>query len=210
MKDYESEVQTADPLSYRFELQRRDFLRVLTAMGGGLMVVTTIPAAAQESGGRAQGREATRELSSWIHVGQDGRVTAYTGKVELGQNIRTSLAQAVSDELRVPISAVSMQMCDTDVVPFDMGTFGSRTTPFLAPELAKAAATARERLVDVAASRWGVDRSALKAADGRVTGPGGRTISYAELTRGQKLTGVINADAPVQARAEWKARGAAT
>lgn len=209
MIDHESELQQPDRLSYRFDLERRDFLKVLSAMGGGLLVVTTMPAAAQESGRRAQTREATRELSSWIHIGANGQVTACTGKVELGQNIRTSLAQAVSDELRVPMSVVSMQMCDTDVVPFDMGTFGSRATPYLAPEMAKAAATARELLIDEAAKRWKVDRAALTAVDGRVRDGGGRVISYGELTRGQKLTGVINADAPLQPRAAWKTRGTA-
>jgi isoquinoline 1-oxidoreductase len=210
MSDDEKELQSPDRLSYRFDLERRDFLKVLSAMGGGLLVVTTIPAAGQESGRRSQEREATRELSSWIHVDGTGHVTAFTGKVELGQNIRTSLAQAVSDELRVPMSAVSMHMCDTDLVPFDMGTFGSRTTPYLAPELAQAAASARELLIDEAARKWGVDRATLSVADGHITGAGGRSIGYGELTKGQALTGVINASAPVQNRGAWKARGVAT
>jgi isoquinoline 1-oxidoreductase len=207
MSECEIDVQRPDPLSYRFDLQRRDFLKVLSAMGGGLLVVTTVPAAAQESGRRAQAREATRELSSWIHIDGSGKVTAYTGKVELGQNIRTSLAQAVADELRVPLGVVSMQMCDTDVVPFDMGTFGSRTTPYLAPDLAKAAATARELLIDEAAKRWGVARTALTASNGRVTDAAGRGISYGDLTRGEKLMGVIDGAVSLQPRSAWKSRG---
>ncbi|MGE5813872.1 MAG: molybdopterin cofactor-binding domain-containing protein [Acidobacteriota bacterium] len=206
MKD-ESDLQSPDRLAYRFDLERRDFLKVLSAIGGGLLVVTTVPAVAQESGRRTEDREATRELSSWIHVDDNGKVTAFTGKVELGQNIRTSLAQVVSDELRVPLSVVSMQMCDTDLVPFDMGTFGSRTTPYLAPELARAAATARELLIDEAAKKWNVDRTTVIAADGRLTDGHGRAVSYGDLTRGHKLTGVIHADAPLQPRSAWKVRG---
>ena len=71
-----------------------------------------------------------------------------TGKVEIGQNIRTSLAQAVADELRVPLAAITLVMGDTDLTPFDSGTFGSQTTPRMAPQLARAAAAAREMLID--------------------------------------------------------------
>ena len=111
------------------EVDRRDFLRVLTAMGGGLLVIATVPdAEAQESGRAAQNRAAPGDLASWIHIGGDGRVTAYTGKVEIGQNMRTSLSQVIADELRTPLTSVAFVMADTDLTPFDQGTFGSRTT----------------------------------------------------------------------------------
>ena len=87
----------------------------------------------------------------------DGAVDVFTGKAELGQNIRTSLAQAVADELRVPVGRVTMVMADTARTPFDMGTFGSRTTPDMAPQLRRAAAAARQVLLDMAAARWGVE-----------------------------------------------------
>ncbi len=80
-------------------------------------------------------------------------MTVYTGKVEIGQNIRTSLAQTVADELRVSMGVISLVMADTDLTPFDQGTFGSRTTPTMAPQLARAAATAREMLIDLAAAQ---------------------------------------------------------
>lgn len=70
-----------------------------------------------------------RGIGAWIHVGEDDAVTVYTGKVEIGQNIRTSLSRVVADELRVPLKAIRMAMADTAAVPFDKGTFGSRTTP---------------------------------------------------------------------------------
>src|SRR4249919_1966351 len=84
---------------YRFDVDRRDFLRILSAMGGGLLVVAALDdgAAAQESGRGGQG-SAANELGSWLHINPDGKVTAFTGKVEIGQNIRTSLAQVIADE----------------------------------------------------------------------------------------------------------------
>jgi isoquinoline 1-oxidoreductase len=124
------------------ELTRRDFL---SALGGGVVVLCVMEAAdAQESGRRARvGDAKPQEISAWLHIGEDGVVTVYTGKTEVGQNIRTSLSQAVAEELRAPVTSIRMLMADTDLVPYDMGTFGSRTTPTMAPQLRKAAAEAR-------------------------------------------------------------------
>jgi CO/xanthine dehydrogenase Mo-binding subunit len=178
-------------------------------MGGGLLVVATSPAgAAQESGRQGPSGAASTDLAAWIHVGEDGRVTAYTGKVEIGQNIRTSLSQTVADELRVQLSSVTLVMGDTDLTPFDMGTFGSRTTPTMAPQLARAAATAREMLIDRAAARLQVDRTALTARAGRITAAG-RSVSYGELMKGQKLTGVVHAEPPLTPAKGWMVRGSA-
>jgi isoquinoline 1-oxidoreductase len=190
------------------EVDRRDFLRVLTAMGGGLLVVSSWPDVhAQESGRAGQNRPAAGDLASWVHIGADGRVTAYTGKVEIGQNIRTSLSQVIADELRAPLEAIAFVMADTDLTPFDQGTFGSRTTPAMAPQLAKAAAAAREVLIDLAASEWQVDRKTLKADAGRIVSGDGRRAGYGELTKGKQLTGVVAADVRVAPPAEWGARG---
>src|SRR5689334_2206384 len=84
------------------------------------------------------------QIGDWLHIERDGTVVVYTGKAEMGQNIRTSLAQAVAEELRLPVAAIQMVMADTDRTPFDMGTFGSRTTPTMAPRLHTVAAAARE------------------------------------------------------------------
>ena len=116
--------------AYHFELARRDFLKVL---GGGIFIVTTVRGvlAQEESGGARRGpRGGTlpQEIGAWLHIGEDGVVTAYTGKVEVGQDIRTSLSQAVAEELRAPLESVRLVMGDTELTPFDAGTFGSRTT----------------------------------------------------------------------------------
>jgi nicotinate dehydrogenase subunit B len=200
--------ELTEPSLYRFDLGRRDFVRLLSAMGGGLLVVvSTARGAAQESGRTGQ-QAVPNDVSAWIHVGENGGITAFTGKTEIGQNIRTSLAQAVADELRVPLDRVSLVMADTDLVPFDQGTFGSQSTPRMTPQLARAAAGAREMLIGRAASAWNVDRASLSAADGRVAGQG-RSITYGELVRGQKLAGVLPTDTAVSTRAHWTLRGTA-
>ena len=136
-------------------------------------------------------------------------MTVYTGKVEIGQNIRTSLAQTVADELAAPMSAIALVMADTDLTPYDAGTFGSRTTPTMAPQLAKAAATAREMLIDLAAATWQVPRQSLVARDGAIRDPSGRTLTFGALTHGQNLTGVVSGQAPEEPRDHWTSRGTA-
>jgi nicotinate dehydrogenase subunit B len=185
---------------YRFDVTRRNFFKIA---GAGLVVACVEPGEAlamQDRRGR--GGDAPQDVSAWIHIGEDGVVTAYTGKVEVGQDARTSLAQAVAEELRAPLDSVRMDMGDTDLVPFDMGTFGSRTTPSMAPQLRRAAAAAREALLDMAADRLKVDRAALAVENGRVVhGTSKRSVGFGELTRGQKLLKEIDARARTAAPA---------
>ena len=155
------------PPTYRFDVARRDFFRIV---GSGVVVACAAGRVdAQESGRTRRGTELPREIDAWLHIAEDGTVTAYTGKAEVGQNIRTSLTQAVAEELRVPRESVRLVMADTDRTPFDQGTFGSRTTPVMNLQLRRVAATAREALLQRAAERWGVDPSALEANAGAVS-----------------------------------------
>jgi nicotinate dehydrogenase subunit B len=198
--------ELSDPPRYSFELERRDFLRVF---GAGLVVAVTIPRAAAEQGiGGADQRRSDADVAAWLHIDERGQVTAYTGKVEIGQNIRTSLAQAIADELRLPLDAISMVMADTERVPYDAGTFGSQSTPRMARQLARASATAREMLIDQAAARLHVDRASVSARNGRVLSQDGRSLSYGELTRGQRLSGTV-ADAAASPGDTWTLRGTA-
>jgi isoquinoline 1-oxidoreductase len=191
---------------HAFEADRRTFLKTL---GGGILVCLTVPRAlAQESGRGSFFRDLPQDVASWLHVGEDGRVTAFTGKVEFGQNIRTSLAQQVAEELRVEVSAVSLVMGDTDRCPWDAGTFGSRTTPTMGPQLRRMAAVARAALVDLAAQRWGVDGARLAAENGRVRNPEtGTSHAYGELSKGQNLVKTSTADVPLTPASEWKVMG---
>src|SRR5438094_9690946 len=124
-----------------------------------------------------QNEELPKDIGAWLHVGEDGSVTGFTGKAEIGQNIRTELAQTIADELRVPFESVHMVMADTALTPFDAGTFGSRTTPTMTPQLRRVAAAARDILVEAAAKNWNVAPEGLVAADARVSDPGsGRSL----------------------------------
>ena len=194
---------------YHFDVDRRDFFRLL---GAGIVVVSVLKQAviAQESGGgaRRRGESLPQEINAWLHIGESGKVTVFTGKVEVGQNSRTSLSQAVSEELHVPIEQIEMVMGDTQLTPFDMGTFGSRTTPTMNLQLRKVAAAARDTLIGLAAAQWKTDAQHLVAEHGQVTDPQNhRSLEYAALTRGQQLTQSLPAEDPLIPAADWKVAG---
>jgi isoquinoline 1-oxidoreductase len=199
-----------EPPQYRFDLDRRSFFRVL---GGGIVVLLLADAAsAQETGDRRRGggRGGARpvEIGAWLHIGEDGAITVFSGKTEMGQNIRTSLAQAVAEELRTPASAIRMVLADTDLTPFDAGTFGSRSTPDMGRQLHRAAAAAREVLLDLAAEFLKADRAGLTIADGKVTRlDTNESATFGQLTKGQKLMKSIEERAPVTPPEQWKIAG---
>ena len=185
-------------------LDRRDFLG--TVCGG--IVVLLVP-----EGAAAQQRDAAHnpfppELDAWLHIDETGAVTVFTGKVEVGQGVRASLAQAVAEELRTPVAGVRLVMGDTALTPYDMGTFGSRSTPYMAPQLRKAGATARELLLDLAAEKWNADRSTLVASGGAVADPKtGQSVSYGALAAGRKLVHTIPGEIALTPAEQWKVLG---
>jgi isoquinoline 1-oxidoreductase len=199
------------PASIIFETNRRDFFKFL---GAGIFVVCAAAKtpAFQESGKtRRNGEEnLPQEIDAWLHIGEKGEITAFTGKVEVGQNIRTSLSQAVAEELHVPLASVRLVMGDTQLVPFDMGTFGSRTTPVMNLQLRRVSAAARDALISLAAKRWNTDPTQLTATDGKILDPkSNRTATYSELVKAQQITEVLPSEDPLIPAAQWKIAGQA-
>jgi len=109
------------------------------------------------------------------------------GKVEMGQGIRTALAQVVAEELEVPFASVQMVMGETSRVPHDNGTYGSLSVQTLRPILHAAAAEAREILCRLAAERWSLAPDQVKAENARIVAPNGQAVAYGELTEGKRL-----------------------
>jgi nicotinate dehydrogenase subunit B len=145
---------------------------------------------------------------AWVHVGGDGAVTAFTGKVEGGQGTRTALAMLVAEELAVPVGSVTVAMGDTGTSPFDLGTFGSRSMPLAAPPLRAAAAAARRLLTESAAVRFELPPERLKAADGLIAGPDGApSVGYGELVAGQRRVERVPADTAVTPATAWQVAG---
>ena len=161
-----------EPVPYFFAVDRREFLGIV---GAGLLIAVASPAAAQRGGGAAA-------PEARVHLAEDGSVTVLTGKIEEGQGARTELTMVAAEELRLPVDRVRLVMADTDVVPNDGITAGSRTTPTTVPSVRQAAAAGRQLLIETAARRWRSDAARLEVKDGSVR-DGARSLSYGDLAR---------------------------
>lgn len=180
--DYEDteleRYEQTEPPRYRFEVSRRAFVQtvgtgILITWAGGL---TFAQGRRRSEAGSSETHPITR-----FHIGKDGRITAGTSKVEMGQGARTQITQAVAEELRVPIESVDLIMADTAVVPNDGPSHGSRTTPQTIPRVRQAAASAREALIQAACEHWKVSTSNARMEDGRVISGNGKVITLGEL-----------------------------
>jgi nicotinate dehydrogenase subunit B len=191
------------------ELDRRAFFRVV---GSGLIVACAGSEAIAQQPGRGRrggfGAAGPKELGAWLHIGEDSAVTVYTGKVEIGQNIRTALTQVVAEELHLPLERIRLVMADTQWTPFDFGTAGSSSTPRMAPQLRRAAAAARELLLDLAAEQGQVKRETLGLQDGKVVTTDGKALfTFGQLTQGKKLMKVIDDTTPTTPAEKWTRAG---
>ena len=167
------------------QLSRREFLK---SLGGGIIVLFTIadPAVLEA---RRRRREYPDDFNAYLRIGADGRVTCFTGKIEMGQGVVTSLAQMLADEIDVSLESVDMVMGDTSACPWDMGTFGSMTTRFFGPALRKAAAEARAVLIELAAQHLQAPANRLITKDGVVFDKNqrGKRVTYAQLAKGKTI-----------------------
>jgi CO/xanthine dehydrogenase Mo-binding subunit len=149
------------------------------------------------------------KLDSWLAVGDDGVVTAYTGKCDFGQGILTVQSQLVAEELCVRIARVKLIQCDTSICPDQGTTSGSQSTPtnFNSENLALAAATAREALLGLAAKKLGEPVENLTVADGVITGTMGRHVRYEDLIGNKHFNLALSARAKRRSAADWTVLG---
>ncbi len=150
--DYE---ELLEPVRFHFALQRREFVQLL---GAGLVVSVVVgPALGQRRGGRGRRGGGFQGgpppvLSARIHIGEDGKVTVLSGKVDAGQGARTQIAMAAAEELRLPLEEIQIVLADTAAVPDDGMTAGSGTTPRTIPSIRQAAAAVRKLLEEYQAA----------------------------------------------------------
>jgi nicotinate dehydrogenase subunit B len=190
---------------------RRDFLKC----SGALMVsfstasLTVSPLSAQGQFDTHPSHIDPEKLDSWLAVGADGTVTAYTGKCDFGQGMFTAQTQLVAEELCVAIARVKLIQCDTAVCPDQGTTSGSQSTPtnFNSQNLALAAATAREALLELAARKLGAPIDQLTVANGAITGPTGLRVTYAELIGGRHFNLTLNPTAKRRSPEQWTVLG---
>lgn len=204
------ELREAPP--YRFAWTRRGFLGTV---GAGLMVAAALDSETSEPLKVAENDELGPPIGARLHIAEDGAVTVFSSKVEVGQGSRTQLGQAAAEELRLPLDRVRLVLAETDRVPDDGGTFGSRTTGVTVPDVRKAAAAAREVLIDLAAQKWGI----VEAKAGRIVAREGDIVdletgarcSLGELARAGVVEAAFAFRVPANIEltpvAEWKVLG---
>ena len=189
-------------------MDRREFVK---ALGGGILVCVNLGplVACNSSAGPSFQRGYPEDINAYLHIAEDGRITLFSGKIEMGQGVKTSLTQMAAEDLAVDLETIHIVMGDTDSCPWDMGTFGSLTTRMFGPAVRAAAAKARLVLTDLAAERLGVDRSSLSVENGvvYVTAVRSRSVTYGELARGQEITHTVDAEAVQRSVEEFAVMG---
>ncbi len=209
-RTYIKETHLKDARS-KTDFSRRDFLKA-----SGALVVSFSAAAMMPPFCAAQGPFDTHsshidpaKLDSWLAVASDGTATAYTGKCDFGQGMYTVQTQLVAEELCIPINKVRLIQCDTAVTPDQGTTSGSQSTPtnFNTANLARAAATAREALVGMAALKLSVPADQLTVEDGVIHARSGSHVTYNELIGGKRFEIALSSTAKRRSPREWKVLG---
>jgi CO/xanthine dehydrogenase Mo-binding subunit len=205
-------------------LERAGFSRRNFIKGSGALIVCFRMGGALEALA-AQGRPAVfgesaspdsppaNEVDSWIAIGSDGSVTAYTGKEELGQGMSTVQTQLVAEELCVPFSRVKLIVADTSMTPDQGVTSGSQSHPanFNHINLAGACATARQALLELGSKQLNIPVDQLVAVDGTVhaKNDASKKVAYADLVAGKKFNLKVDSSAKRKPASEWTILGKA-
>jgi nicotinate dehydrogenase subunit B len=189
MNPFDIDQENPSTWSWVPTVDRREFLRLT---GTGLLVAFVVDGLfgrLDASAFQGRGGGAPADVNAYLHIGADGRITCLVGKIEMGQGAMTSLPQLAAEELDVPLSSVDIVLGDTDLCPYDAGTWGSLTIRQFGPALRAAAAEAKAVLVQMAAERWQVPPAELTVDAGTIVHRTDRTkrITYGQLTEGKRI-----------------------
>jgi nicotinate dehydrogenase subunit B len=180
-----------------YSLNRREFVKLL---GTGLYFLFTVDDLlfSQQPGGRASGYP--EDFNAYLRIAEDGRVTCYSGKIELGQGVTASLAQMLAEELEVRFDSVTMVLGDTMLCPWDGGTNGSRSIKYFGPALRAAGAEAREVLIQMAAEQLNLQPDRLIAKDGAVFEKNNpiKRVTYGSLAKGKAIERRLDKKPPLK------------
>jgi nicotinate dehydrogenase subunit B len=188
---------------------RRAFLKF--SAGCGLFVLIPVEALASPEAAQGGQRSYPDDLNAYLKIGEDGRVTCYSGKIEMGQANTMALAQMIAEELEVPVERVGMVMGDTRRCPWDGGTNGSRSIKYFGPALRAAGAEARDTLILMAADHLKLAPARLAARAGFVVdrdNPAAR-VAYAALVGGQRIEKRLQSKPALKGPADFKVMGQA-
>ncbi len=190
---------------------RREFLQRLGAGIVVWMVASDFARGAESEAARPMRAQPgiPTDFNAFLRIGEDGRVTCFTGKIEMGQGPITSLPQMLAEDLDVPLDHVDIVMGDTDLCPFDQGTWGSLTTRSFGPLWRAAATEARGVLMELGAEALGVAVAQVATDQGVVFDrqrPEKR-VTYGQVTKGRKIERRLSTKATPKSPADFKIVG---
>jgi nicotinate dehydrogenase subunit B len=146
-------------------------------------------------------------VDSYLAIGADGRITVYSGKVDLGTGLCTALTQIVAEELDVPLGHVTLVQGDTLLTPDQGPSFGSLSIQNGGAQLRRAAATARRALLERAAVKFKTSASTLSIRDGVIVGADSRELALGSLVGGRVLSLKLDQNAVLKSPASFKLVG---
>ena len=193
-------------------MNRREFLKRLGVLGGGIIIgFNTLDRHALARRPRAGflGAGIPTDFNAFLRIGTDNRVVLYTGKIEMGQGAMTSIPQLLAEELYVNYDAVDIVMGDTDLCPWDAGTFGSLSIRYFGVFLREAASEARGVLMELAADHLKSPIDRLVTQNGYVydSSKPDRRVRYGELTKGNVIEKHLNDVPPLKPFSEYETMG---
>ena len=164
------------------ETNRRDFLKTTSIATSGLMMGVVLPGTVAET--MAAGTLHTP--NAWVHIADDNSITLISARSEMGQGVYTSMPMLIAEELNVDVTKVTVAAAPPGAVYANaflgaMITGGSTSVREGWEKLRIAGAQVREMLIAGAAAEWGVPASSVKAANGMLTGPGGKKATYGQM-----------------------------
>ena len=190
---------------------RRDFLRGTGVLMVGFAVAAKAPNLMAQSPIAPAGTVDATQIDSWIAIGADENITCYTGKVELGQGIRTVQYQIIAEELSVPLNRINLIMGITGITPDQGSTSGSSSTPtqFGTGGLRAAVDTARDALMLLAAEYLDTTVDQLSVTDGVVSliSDPTQSVSYGNLIYGRRFNLTLNSKAIPKDPKTWTVLG---
>jgi nicotinate dehydrogenase subunit B len=185
---------------------RRSFLKRL---GGGVTIALTIGGYSALAGNHTAEAEAEESFNAYLRIKEDGRVDCLVGKIEMGQSVYTSLKQLLAEELDVSMDNMDIIMGDTDLCPYDAGTWGSLSIRAFGPHLRMAGAEGRSVLLAMAAESLQVQKDQLVAEAGVIYEKGNKqkSITYAALTQGKQIVKTVTGTVHLKKPDEFKIMG---
>ncbi|CAG5073184.1 Nicotinate dehydrogenase subunit B [Dyadobacter sp. CECT 9623] len=149
-------------------------------------------------------------IDAWIRFDADGKLSVITGKMELGQGIRTALMQMAAEELDIPMNRVKIIIADTGQTQDERYTAGSGSIEGSGRAIRNAAAEARQYLLKLAAEKLQTEVENLSVKDGVViSSKSKKTVTYQELVTGKRLEVEVTGKAPLKDPASYKLVGKA-